>query len=390
MENICQICYETSYSKCPDNLCTSALCKTCLDTYLNVCLQENRLPTCINENCKSYYLKEKMVKKKKKTTLLEQVIDKSFEEIEIEIRNKKEILYDKCIFNYFLKNHGKAYENKLLEHNYLKEQCLKKKQIIESEFPKGIAFTIDLLFKSRLNKISKDNKKVIQEMLDSTNKLCMNNFCKGKLDKNFQCIACNTKFCKKCELVLQDNHVCDKNLVESIELINKFVPCPNCGIHIERSDGCPSMKCSVCKTKFDYITGEKGGHGNNHNVEIKVKDNYKLSTTYQISDKKIQRHINNIEIDIPKIITFEEISKLLFNYLTDIASSSSTDLEKIEEIYRSKISRKFEQHVKSKILYKKYICILGEYEKLIKDNSLTFEESHKLYKKIQNDHVQYS
>jgi hypothetical protein len=97
----------------------------------------------------------------------------------------------------------------------------------------------------------------------------------------FQCNICSTKFCNKCMMVKQDNHVCDEKNIASFQLIKKECkPCPSCRASIYRIEGCADMFCVMCKTAFSWTTGQiiTGSFHNPHHAEwlASLKDKHNI------------------------------------------------------------------------------------------------------------------
>lgn len=93
---------------------------------------------------------------------------------------------------------------------------------------------------------------------------CYNNTCRGYISTQTNiCCACNNLFCSDCNEIKNDDHVCDKDTVETILNIKKdSKPCPKCGVYINKIDGCDQIFCVVptCQAVFSFSTGllEKG------------------------------------------------------------------------------------------------------------------------------------
>lgn len=76
--------------------------------------------------------------------------------------------------------------------------------------------------------------------LENTKK-CLTENCLGRLIDN-KCNICQIKFCKECEGTLMNQHECDKNILKSIQKINKDTKhCPNCNVRIYKIEGCYQM-----------------------------------------------------------------------------------------------------------------------------------------------------
>lgn len=85
--------------------------------------------------------------------------------------------------------------------------------------------------------------------------------CEGFLNKAYICGLCEKKTCSKCREPIMDDgaeHVCDENLVKTVEDIKKNCKvCPNkaCAVEMVKSSGCSQMTCTQCYTVFDWNTG---------------------------------------------------------------------------------------------------------------------------------------
>ena len=85
---------------------------------------------------------------------------------------------------------------------------------------------------------------------------CPSSECKGFLTTQWRCELCEKHICKFCnEHRENDEHVCDQNNVQTVELLNKDTkPCPSCGTMIFKISGCNQMWCPDCHTAFDWIS----------------------------------------------------------------------------------------------------------------------------------------
>jgi hypothetical protein len=95
--------------------------------------------------------------------------------------------------------------------------------------------------------------------------------CKGFLDKTLRCNICLNLFCKECQEVKKDNHICNPDILASIKLIKNepnVKPCPGCGVGINKLQGCDHMWCLMCKTGFNWSTNKKIDDANNTNGEM--------------------------------------------------------------------------------------------------------------------------
>ena len=98
--------------------------------------------------------------------------------------------------------------------------------------------------------------------------------CKGFLNEKWYCGLCERHYCKSCNELLDENHVCDKDVVETMKLLNKdSKSCPKCGTVIHKTSGCAQMWCINCHTAFNWRTGqiENGRIHNPHFIEFRRK-----------------------------------------------------------------------------------------------------------------------
>ena len=98
--------------------------------------------------------------------------------------------------------------------------------------------------------------------------------CKGFLNEEWYCGLCERHYCKSCNELLDENHVCDKDVVETMKLLNKdSKSCPKCGTVIHKTRGCAQMWCINCHTAFNWRTGqiENGRIHNPHFIEFRRK-----------------------------------------------------------------------------------------------------------------------
>jgi hypothetical protein len=104
---------------------------------------------------------------------------------------------------------------------------------------------------------------------------CPNESCKGFISLNnsneneeeintscLNCALCNSNFCSRCrEDITNDikrkNHICDKNTIKSLQLIDKDTKqCPSCRVPVYKISGCDQMFCVNCKSAFNWNTLE--------------------------------------------------------------------------------------------------------------------------------------
>lgn len=289
-EKTCCICFtDSDFRKvyvCKN--CSQFTCNDCCESFINFCKKEiNTLPTCPEKDCGEHYV----------FTGSGLISEEAFED------------YTKVLFE-FLKNKN-VDTLTLMEanKNILSSVRNERQKYIDSIGYGAVKLFIDIAFKGKINKIDKKNIKFVETM--ENKKKCFNIFCdRGVLDKDFNCGKCLFIFCKECEKEKKSGHTCDENELLSIQATKEMIKCPKCSAPVVKSEGCLAMRCSLCKTNFDYRTGKEGGPGNNHNAEISSKIHYSLSNEIASSYRKeIVSLVTQIESMKPKEYSFENIIK---------------------------------------------------------------------------------
>lgn len=97
---------------------------------------------------------------------------------------------------------------------------------------------------------------------------CSNNDCNGFVNESWVCDLCDKKTCKTCLVIMEDDHECLEENIETANIIRKSTkPCPKCNISIAKVDGCDQMWCVSCHTTFDWKTLTIKKSGVIHNPE---------------------------------------------------------------------------------------------------------------------------
>jgi hypothetical protein len=345
MSEICSICFDTkdykSFVRCYDSKCDSIICSDCMDQFIE---SSTTVPKCVNDKCnKIYSLKQ-------------------FENKEIKNLEK----YNKLCLDYHLNENIEDIKNNIAQYDLIKKMREERNVFVKNSFPKAIQSVINMCMKDKLNKINKTNKKIVNDIVNSSGHFCMLSYCSGKLNDDFKCLKCETEFCKDCQKHKKTGHVCKESDLLSVNFMKTIGQCPNCKIHVEKSEGCRSMKCANCNTLFDYYTGAKADHGG-QNSSIEVKETLKLSTLYrELYDPFLLRKIINYERDAPennseKIL--DRINKVLEEYIKKDRNSTPS--------YANKIAILFNEYIESKYNYVKYMQKIGEIEELHETGKLT-------------------
>lgn len=338
MSRSCPICFtdNTAYIKCGKD-CKESVCHDCMTSYIDVCSRDyNALPKC--PTCKCDYFYEDLGPFCESYGSLAFNLLKNTVDITIETDMSKQMI------------------------ELLTQQ---RKDFIRERFPVCIDTVINVVFATQLRKVVKENQK--NKKRDNIRK-CPNDFCyRGSLEYLEGCLKCNActaMFCNDCDQKIATNkvHVCNKEDIETKNLIMGMIKCPSCKIPILKSAGCNHMTCSNCGTNFDYASGKEGGCGNSHNEEIKLKkDNaYLLSNMYpQFAEK-----LRNIEELEPKLPDIAPVRKHLANM---IASHESSDIVKLLRLYS--LYRKHTMH------FNDYFIKLGELRKKGKELTMEYIDS---------------
>jgi len=329
---VCYICYcnEDFTLKCADKFCTTRICESCFEVYLNHCLSEKSLVKCLNQHCKSY------------------IISDSFKK-----ENNYHELYKKVLLAAFINSQGAEVKDKMNVSKLVGDLRKQRKQFIKT-FPKAIELVIDIALTKKLNNIGKQNKLYVKNLVTKSNRMCMNSHCNGKMnqtDTHFECLKCSTKFCKDCEKVLKENHVCKPEDIESLKLISLIPKCPKCHVAIEKSEGCNGMTCASCQTTFDYGTGKESDHGSTNIIVGPQKTKFKFDFK-QSYPEELARRLFTIESNEPKepsiLMLNNVIQKLLINQ-----EQTQTD----EQNIGNDVLKAFEKYLKSKLSYVNFINV---------------------------------
>ena len=356
---ICIICYcnETFTLKCADKFCNTRICEECFETYLNHCLSEKSLVKCLNQHCKSY------------------IISDSFKK-----GNNYHELYKKVLLTAFMHSQGPEVKDKMNITKLVGDLRQQRKQFIKT-FPKAIELVIDIALSKKLNNIGKQNKSYVKNLVTKSNRMCMNSHCNGKMNQDFECLKCSTRFCKECEKIMNENHVCKKEDIDSLKLISNIPKCPKCNIAIERSEGCNGMTCASCQTTFDYSTGEVSDHGSVNIIVGPQRTKFKFDFK-QSYPEEISRRLFTIEKNEPKEPSIIMLNNLIQKLLTQQEEALTKKEQTGEAITQSEeniavendVLKSFEKYLKSKLSYVNFINITIHVTELHQKEKLTMLE----------------
>lgn len=295
MENSCSICFYPIDKKisCRNPMCSAVICYECGESFIKFSHKEHEMPRCPATSCRQHYLYSDIIK----------------------LGPDIQIMYNDSCFEY-LKNDKRDEVNIKLNHNIMIEKIRKEKEeFIKKQFPIAISLTIQNSLSTKLKKINRTNREHLQKMMDKSNKSCMNLFCPGKIKTDtMKCMTCETEFCEKCECPLKEEHICSQDDIDSVKFIDNLVRCPNvhCRLPVIRSYGCNHITCSVCKTNFNYVTGEKTVAGNHDNTTTILRNTLKLSDKYMDEyPEEIMNRLRDIEDMIPVQVTLTHALNIL-------------------------------------------------------------------------------
>lgn len=355
--SFCCICYfpiEIISIGCSNNLCTSKTCPECLESYLKFYLEDKKtIPKCPSTECKNGEIFYSEIHKLNNKDLID--------------------IYEKLVILH-LKNYNE--DNIILEKNQKKliEKIRKEKhEFMANNFSPSISFIIETALKSKLKSIDKKNTQHVNQMMDKVNKKCPNIMCtSGILDVDFICMTCNEKYCVKCEnKIVDDKHVCNQEDIDSLKEIEKLVKCPICKLPVVKSYGCHNMTCSICKTNFNYVSGQIGGAGNHSNDTLVLKTiNHKLSNILSEKEEYNTRIINLmriIENKEPENYSFSNIILLLKKHM---GAEEKNDIKIMNKI-GSEIAKTYEIYKQRKIEKQKYIKFISSINESFNKNELT-------------------
>jgi hypothetical protein len=357
----CSICLseEDSLIKCSNQICTDGICTDCMINYIKSCQGEmNLFPKCPNSKCRAEYLYNNII-----------CLDS------VNLNNYFELMY-----NYIKSNPEliKSIDDKNQLDAIIKNIIDEKRIFIEKKFPVCINKTIQICFKKNLTLVNKKNLKLEKD--NDVIKRCPNPTCyKGILVEKeiyHQCSICENEFCKSCEKKISNKkHECKQEDLDTIKFLKTQVVCPGCKLVVIKIEGCDSITCSNCRTKFLYSSGEIGGSGS-HNVQIKVKDytSYKLTSEVTGYNNSTMNLLRSIEFKEPVKINDTEFKQILSKILESEIENNTDLKKKLFKVY-SKI--KNNQH---KIT--RYFQCVTEIEKLHQDKTLTLKNLGEINKLI--------
>jgi hypothetical protein len=261
--------------------------------------------------------------------------------------------YNQLCMDFFIKSNGNRLEQEIQNNKVMEKLLQQRRQFMNDNYPKAISLVASITFQNKMNQVNKTKKeKQVQNM-----KRCFNTVCKGFLNDDFQCQSCQNVFCKKCETVVYNAHLCKQSDLDSVNLINNMVKCPGCQLPVFKNEGCNHITCSVCKTNFNYNTGEQGGSGSNNKSIMIKNNNYKLSDLYKeqliplVFDKLVA-----IEARKPSVISKDSLLIPVKKYI-----------ETKDTKYYEQLAIKMNKYYLNSVSIRDYESALIAFEQLIKN-----------------------
>ena len=259
----CLICFcpiEVGFEhQCSDIRCTGKICRECLTLLIEFSAKESVMPKCPNTDCRSYFI-------------LADLVGISFYSYQ---------KYRDACLDFFLKDHGDNIQKQLQEIAIIKKLRKERQKFITTNYPKAVALVASITLTSKLKRLEKQKSKILHNQMQQSYRSCMNLTCTGFLDKNLVCMTCQSEFCSKCEILLKQGHKCKQIDLDSVNLVNNMTKCSGCKLPVFKDEGCDSITCSNCGTKFLYSTGKEGGHGSsNAKITVNIQQRQKLSHSY--------------------------------------------------------------------------------------------------------------
>jgi hypothetical protein len=333
MENKeCVICFEPNEKIifCNDEKCNLVFCLECCEFYFKECLTQKIIPKCTQSN--SYF------------------VSKNLENFQTLLN-----LYTQCCVSHFDFNINS--ESDIISEDLSRKILIKQKRFenFGKKVPTAIFTVINFLYKEELlsNIDDSENIKTKNEIF------CFKEKCRGMLDSVYMCSVCKNSFCEKCEQIKNQNHICNKDEIESIKLKNSFVSCPKCGVKSIKNGGCNFLTCAYCKQNY-HIDGYVSSSGGHSKIIKKYPDIEKL----KIIVKSESKYLNTLKI-----------KKIHLDFIIRINPD-----RKYEKLFNLFYSFKTFQNCEPKSIIDKYIHYLDKKDKF-KDYQKDISE---ILEKIQN------
>lgn len=253
----CSICieeYNKSNRKKIACICEFECCKSCIQTYI---LNSNIDPHCMS--CKVQWEYKTIVNNLGLTFINNEY--KTYKQNLLFERERGLLQATQPYIEHEIKI--KNLEDQLKEKQAIIDELIKEKNDIKTK-----------IYQLKNNKKPVEKVKIVKK--------CPNNDCHGFLSLSLKCSLCSCIACTDCKEIKgfteeeANGHECDKNILESIKLLNNdSKPCPKCSSLIFKIAGCDQMYCVECHTAFSWRTLkiETGAIHNPHYFEYHRRQN---------------------------------------------------------------------------------------------------------------------
>ncbi len=276
----CSICYneyeENTRNKKIVCGCNTIVCNHCQKTFAK--------SQCMN--CKSEFSKE----------IIENLLGKVFVKNVIQKNKIKELMDEEKEFITATDELLKFFDKQKEDKELLRKGIIKNSNVLNSERP-------IIRGKIRTEPCTLPNCKGTLKLNINTN--------------NYECILCKKVHCVHCLTLKEEEHVCDKNILETLKELDKDTKkCPNCATRIFKTMGCDHMNCTNCNTHFSWETGKQSKYNYNPNKPFRKTDENGICLN--MDDVQIPLDVlmdleKSLKIKIP-----EKLMKLLYDETNNV------------------------------------------------------------------------
>lgn len=192
---------------------------------------------------------------------------------------KTSLKINHIIVNLTLENYINSYKNNNL---FLQYKINKYEQIYrttEDEKTRIVA-KISSEYLQRKYHISKSEDKTQLWSLSNINNIICRCQCENIIYGNYYCNVCDKTICRWCYDYSHEGK-CDEDKLKTREMLDNLIKCINCGIIIEKYEGCSEIQCENCTTRFDT---------NQNRIITDYSHEHKLTSPHDIL-KKLERYI---------------------------------------------------------------------------------------------------
>lgn len=186
-----------------------------------------------------------------------------------------------------------------------------------------------------VDKAKQDESRVVMQ--------CPINSCKGFICSGWKCGLCQTAVCKKCREIESRDHVCDPDVVRSVEVIQSdSKACPKCSALIFKVSGCDQMWCTRCQTTFSWNRGniEDGLIHNPHFLEWLRAQPQPLENPREEEPRCGDRYVTNnlfrIKIAVDEVVSSES-RDTVWNLVRLLVHIVEEEISRLEPTYKRQI-----------------------------------------------------